>query len=213
MAATGRAWPFVPTTVDGLYHRSAVFERLLGAVSELIHRSRADQNALLVLPPPVLPREVFERTQHVRFFPDRRLSQHIHRRRPRACRIAARPRRRTELGKPALARRGGARSSGMLFALPSTHRTDAQHGRAIRSPSMASGTSQVSIRPGCSPSACTSSCFVGSPDGARTHRELWLDRATQLLDGLGLTVDVVPPAIRSSAGSDGCSPQVSVTSS
>lgn len=56
----------------------------------------------------------------------------------------------------------------------------------------ASGTSQVSIRPGCSPSACTSSCFVGSPDGARTHRELWLDRATQLLDGLGLTVDVVP---------------------
>lgn len=34
--------------------------------------------------------------------------------------------------------------------------------------------------------------YLGTPSGAEAHREAWIDRATELLDGLGLAVDVVP---------------------
>jgi seryl-tRNA synthetase len=34
--------------------------------------------------------------------------------------------------------------------------------------------------------------YLGTPSGAEAHREAWIDRATGLLEGLGLAVDVVP---------------------
>jgi seryl-tRNA synthetase len=34
--------------------------------------------------------------------------------------------------------------------------------------------------------------YLGTPGGAEAHREAWIGRATELLEGLGLAVDVVP---------------------
>ena len=58
-----------PTTVDGLYHLSGEFERLVRGVADLVHRVGASDDAPVVHLPPMLPRAAFELTGYAGSFP------------------------------------------------------------------------------------------------------------------------------------------------
>jgi seryl-tRNA synthetase len=59
-----------PASVDGLYGRSATYERVATAVEDYVSRLGADEESEHVLYPPVLPRVVFEQTGYLSSFPD-----------------------------------------------------------------------------------------------------------------------------------------------
>lgn len=59
----------LPSGVDGVYGRSAAFERVIGAVDELFLRQTAGDGAEVLRFPPVLPRAVLERTGYLASFP------------------------------------------------------------------------------------------------------------------------------------------------
>ncbi len=60
----------VATEVDGIYLRSATFERVAAAVDHMVSAAGADQDAQVLHLPPVMPRSVLERADYVRSFPD-----------------------------------------------------------------------------------------------------------------------------------------------
>jgi seryl-tRNA synthetase len=60
----------VPTSVDGLYHRSGLFESLVRGVERIVSGAGAGYGAPVRYFPPVMPREVFERTDYLKSFPD-----------------------------------------------------------------------------------------------------------------------------------------------
>ncbi len=59
----------LPTGVDGVYGRSAEFERVVSAVDRLVHVAGADDEPVVVEYPPLLPRALFDRLEYVRNFP------------------------------------------------------------------------------------------------------------------------------------------------
>ena len=58
------------TAVDGVYHRSWAWERVLRGVEEHVMRQRVATHAPQRWFPPIMPREEFLRTDYVRSFPD-----------------------------------------------------------------------------------------------------------------------------------------------
>lgn len=60
----------VPTAVEGLYGRSAVFEDVVEGVDRLVRAAGADEHAERLRFPPVIPRSVFERTDYLASFPN-----------------------------------------------------------------------------------------------------------------------------------------------
>lgn len=60
----------VATGVDGLYGRSATFERVVDGINDVAGRAGAHHRATVVRFPPVVPRALFERTDYLRSFPD-----------------------------------------------------------------------------------------------------------------------------------------------
>ncbi|MGN6412476.1 amino acid--[acyl-carrier-protein] ligase [Flexivirga sp.] len=60
----------VATSVDGLYQRSAVFESVVRGLERRVSAEGADRYEPLLFFPPVLPRDVFVRSDYLRSFPD-----------------------------------------------------------------------------------------------------------------------------------------------
>lgn len=60
----------LPTGVDGIFARGAVFEEVVEAVDAAVVRAAADFAATRLRFPPVLPRAVVEQTGYLRSFPD-----------------------------------------------------------------------------------------------------------------------------------------------
>ena len=58
------------TAVDGVYHRSGIFEGVVRAVEALVSTAGGDQAAHRFYFPPVMPRSSFELTDYLRSFPD-----------------------------------------------------------------------------------------------------------------------------------------------
>ena len=59
----------VPTGVDGVYGRSAVFEAVIAGLSASVNRIAAGDNAVSYRFPPVVTRANYERSDHLRSFP------------------------------------------------------------------------------------------------------------------------------------------------
>lgn len=60
----------VLTGTDGIYGRSAVYEAIVAAVDALVVEAAASEGAVSYRFPPVMPRNVFERTGYLSSFPD-----------------------------------------------------------------------------------------------------------------------------------------------
>jgi seryl-tRNA synthetase len=60
----------VPTGTDGLYGRSATYESIVAGVDHLAVMAAASEGTLSYRFPPVMPREVLERTGYLSSFPD-----------------------------------------------------------------------------------------------------------------------------------------------
>ncbi len=59
----------IPTSVQGIFGRTAVFERVLQAFDDLISRVAKDDGAEKMLFPPTLDRKVFEKSEYLDSFP------------------------------------------------------------------------------------------------------------------------------------------------
>jgi seryl-tRNA synthetase len=60
----------VPTASDGIYGRSSVYEDIVAAVERLVVAAAASEGAVSYRFPPVMPRQVLERTGYLSSFPD-----------------------------------------------------------------------------------------------------------------------------------------------
>jgi len=60
----------VLTGTDGLYGRSSVYEEIVNAVDDLAYRAAAAEGAIGYKFPPVMAREIFEQTGYLSSFPD-----------------------------------------------------------------------------------------------------------------------------------------------
>src|SRR5579862_4292672 len=68
-----------PTGIDGLYGRSATFERIVEGLAALVHRWGVRRGATEIHLPPVLDRRTFEASGYMRSFPDLAGSVHVFR--------------------------------------------------------------------------------------------------------------------------------------
>ena len=59
----------IPMGVDGLYGKSAAFERIIDQVERLISRIGADQNAEVMRFPPAISQATFEESEYLKAFP------------------------------------------------------------------------------------------------------------------------------------------------
>lgn len=181
------------TGVDGIYHRSGVFEAIVRGVADIAHRSGSDQNAELRYLPPVMPRADFELTGYLRSFPNLMGS---------VATFRGDDREHAEL--LGIAESGGdwARAltptesmlasaachslyAGIRGTLPSAGQRFEIEGYCFRNEPSLDPARMQSFR-------MREFVFVGVPNAAIAHRDLWLERGLSLLTGLGLDVEAVP---------------------
>jgi seryl-tRNA synthetase len=65
-----RAGLLVPSGVDGLYGRSEAYESIVAGLSRTVHELGTNQGATLMSFPPIIARQVFERTGYLESFPN-----------------------------------------------------------------------------------------------------------------------------------------------
>ncbi len=181
-----------PTSVEGLYHRSATFEQIVRAIEGVVTRAGGRGYEPLLHFPPVMPREVLVKSDYLRSFPDLIGSIET---------FTGNDRDHVELLRRADA---GEDWTGSLTPAEVTLCSAACHplypGLAGRLPA---GGRRAEIQgycfrhePSIDPARMQSFrqhefVFVGEPAGAVAHRDEWLDRAAELLAGLGLPVEKV----------------------
>lgn len=180
-----------PTGVDGLYHRSGVFERIVRGIESYVSRAGVAEGATQYFFPPITPRESFERTDYVRSFPDL-------------------------LGVIEVFRGGDAEHVELLAAFEDGEDwtralvpAEVVMASAACHPlyaqltgTLPAGGARFEIQgycfrhePSIDPTRMQSFrmhefVYVGDPATAAEHRARWLDRAVELLTGLGLEVEV-----------------------
>lgn len=181
------------SSVLGLYARSATFEGILMGVDRLFGELVVPLGATRLWFPPVYPRADFERTDYIASFPDLSgvVSSFSGGDREHRQLLAAR-----ESGDgydefldptdvvltPAICHPLYATLEGTV---PATGAAYDLFGYGFRHEPSLDPMRMQSFR-------MRELVFVGSPDGAQNHRDLWLDRAVALLVSLGLDVTVVP---------------------
>ncbi len=174
----------IATGVDGLYGRSGCFEGIVSALEHLVTRAGADQAASVVRFAPVVPRPVFERSDYLRSFPNLTGSVHTFDGDDRA-----------HADLLAVLDDGGDWSAGlsptevvlcsaachplypMLTGLlpPGGRRFDVYGWCFRHEPSLDPGRMQAFRQ--------YEFVYVGDPEGATAHRDLWVDRAAEVLVG------------------------------
>jgi seryl-tRNA synthetase len=175
--------------LDGLYGRSGAFEAVVGGLETVIQRVGRDQDAPVVRFPPVMPRATFEQTDYLRSFPDMTGSVHTFtgNDKDHAALLQALDDGRdwTEALVPAETML----CSAVCHPLYPTISTELQAGGARWNVYGYVFRHEPSIDP------ARMQCFrqyeyvyVGEPEGATAHRNLWRDRGLELLAGLGLDV-------------------------
>jgi seryl-tRNA synthetase len=179
----------VPTGVDGLYGRSGTYESVADAMDRLVLRVGADQAASSVRFPPVMPWATFERNGYLESFPDQMGSVHTFRGDERDH---AELLRRTEASEdrgpllettdmvlcPAVCHPLYPTMGGVL---PDGGRRVEVYGYCFRHEPSTDPFRMQAFRQ-------HDYVYLGTPDGARHHRDLWLERGLEVLSGLGLEV-------------------------
>ena len=179
----------VPTGVDGLYGRSGVYEAIAEAMDRLVLRVGADQDATSVRFPPVMPWATFEKNGYLESFPDQMGSVHTFRGDERDH---AELLRRTEAHED---RGTMLETTDMVLCpavchplyptmggtLPEGGRRVEVYGYCFRHEPSTDPFRMQSFRQ-------HDYVFLGTPDEARAHRDLWIERGLEVLTGLGLEV-------------------------
>ena len=180
------------TDVDGVYGRSATYESVADAIDRLVLRVGADQDALSVRFPPVMPWTNFVKNGYLESFPDQMGSVHTFRGDEKAH---------TELVHAAEEGRDRApllESTDMVLCpavchplyptqsgtLPDCGRVVEVYGYCFRHEPSTDPFRMQAFRQ-------HDYVFLGTPDGARAHRDRWIERGLDVLSGLGLTVESV----------------------
>ena len=180
------------TDVDGIYGRSAAYESVADAIDRLVLRVGADQDALSVRFPPVMPWSTFQKNGYLESFPDQMGSVHTFRGDER---LHAELVHRAETGED----RGELLETTDIVLCPAVCHPlyPTQSGR------LPEGGRRVEVygycfrhEPSTDPFRMQAFrqhdyVFLGTPDGARDHRDRWIDRGLEVLGGLGLEVEAV----------------------
>jgi len=180
------------TDVDGIYGRSAAYESVADAIDRLVLRVGADQDALSVRFPPVMPWSTFQKNGYLESFPDQMGSVHTFRGDER---LHAELVHRAESGED----RGELLETTDIVLCPAVCHPlyPTQSGR------LPEGGRRVEVygycfrhEPSTDPFRMQAFrqhdyVFLGTPDGARDHRDRWIDRGLEVLGGLGLEVEAV----------------------
>ncbi|MGH9079135.1 MAG: amino acid--[acyl-carrier-protein] ligase [Acidimicrobiales bacterium] len=183
----------IATGVDGVYGRSARFESVVDGMDQLVLRVGADQDASSVRFPPVMPWAIFERNGYLESFPDQMGSVHTFRGDERQHAELVR---RAEAGEdrasllettdivlcPAVCHPLYPTMTGVL---PGEGRRVEVYGYCFRHEPSTDPFRMQAFRQ-------HDYVYLGTPEGARAHRDLWLGRGLDVLGGLGLEVASVP---------------------
>jgi seryl-tRNA synthetase len=182
----------VPTGVDGIYGRSSTYESVVDAVDRLVLRVGADQEATSVRFPPVMPWSVFEGNGYLESFPDQMGSVQTFRGDERAHaellrRVEAEEDRGPLLATtdlvlcPAVCHPLYPTMSGVL---PEGGRHFEVYGFCFRHEPSTDPFRMQAFRQ-------HDYVYLGTPEGARAHRDLWTARGLEVMAGLGLEVEAV----------------------
>ena len=180
------------TDVDGVYGRSATYESVADAIDRLVLRVGADQEALSVRFPPVMPWTNFVKNGYLESFPDQMGSIHTFRGNEKAhaelVHAAEEGHDRAPLLEstdmvlcPAVCHPLYPTQSGTL---PEGGRVVEVYGYCFRHEPSTDPFRMQAFRQ-------HDYVFLGSPEGARAHRDRWIERGLDVLSGLGLTVESV----------------------
>jgi len=182
----------VPTGVDGLYGRSGTYEAIAEAMDRLVMRVGADQDATSVRFPPVMPWATFEKNGYLESFPDQMGSVHTF---GGDERQHAELLRRTEAHEdrgpmlettdmvlcPAVCHPLYPTMGGVL---PEGGRRVEVYGYCFRHEPSTDPFRMQAFRQ-------HDYVYLGTPEGARAHRDMWIERGLEVLSGLLLPVSSV----------------------
>ena len=184
----------IPTSVPGLYGRSATYQRVADALcSAVTELGREQHHYDMVSFPPVLDRHVFDRTDYVKSFPDLMGSVHVFRgddrKHAELLRRVEGDGHWSELLDPAEIVLCSATCHPIYELcrgrLPRGGRRFEIHGYCFRhEPSDDPARMQAFHM--------HELVYVGEPDDALKHRDAGLERGLDLLSELGLDMDAVP---------------------
>ncbi len=182
----------IPTGVDGLYGRSGTYESIAEAVDRMVLRVGADQEATSVRFPPVMPWATFEKNGYLESFPDQMGSVHTFRGDERQhAELLHRTEAHEDRGPllettdmvlcPAVCHPLYPTMGGRL---PDGGRRVEVYGYCFRHEPSTDPFRMQSFRQ-------HDYVYLGTPDGARAHRDLWIERGLEVLTSLGLEVSPV----------------------
>jgi seryl-tRNA synthetase len=180
------------TGVDGVYGRSATYESIVDAVDRLAAAAGADQGAVNLRFPPVMPWATFEKNGYLESFPDQMGSVHTFRGNERDH---AELLRRTEAHEdrgPLLETTDIVLCPAACHALyptqagelPEGGRRFEVFGYCFRHEPSTDPFRMQSFR-------MHEFVYLGTPEGARAHRDEWISRGLYVLRGLGLEAESV----------------------
>jgi len=180
------------TGVDGVYGRSGEYEAVADAMDRLVLRVGADQAASTVRFPPVMPWATFELNGYLESFPDQMGSVHTFRGDERLhAELVRRAEVREDRGTllettdmvlcPAVCHPLYPTQSGTL---PEGGRRVEVYGYCFRHEPSTDPFRMQAFRQ-------HDYVYLGTPAGARAHRDQWIDRGLEVLGGLGLEVEAV----------------------
>jgi seryl-tRNA synthetase len=182
----------VATGVDGLYGRSERYESVADGMDRLVLRVGADQDASSVRFPPVMPWATFERNGYLESFPDQMGSVHTfrgdERQHAELVRRAETHEDRASLLEttdmvlcPAVCHPLYPTMTGVL---PEDGRRVEVYGYCFRHEPSTDPFRMQAFRQ-------HDYVYLGTPEGARAHRDMWIGRGLEVLGGLGLDVESV----------------------
>ena len=183
----------LPSGVDGLYARSGVFEDIVEGIDRMVDAAGADQQATRLRFPPLLPRPLFARTGYLASFPQLMGSVHS---------FAG-----TDTDHAALLARAEAGEQWESALLPTDlmltpaacHPVYPLYAGALPAAGAVVDVYGYCFRhePSIDPARMQAFrmheyVYLGSPDGASAHRDMWVGRGMRLLESLGLQPETMP---------------------
>jgi seryl-tRNA synthetase len=179
--------------VEGLYGRTLAYEQIIAGIIGLTTRTGAGDGALTVHFPPVIPRWLLERTDYLKSFPDLTGSVHTFRGddklHAQLLTLVEEGRDWVEVLEPAdvVLRPAACHPVYPLCTdgpLPAEGRRFEVHGWCFRHEPSPDPARMMAFR-------MHEFVYVGDPDGANAHRDVWVQRGTDMLESLGLDIEVV----------------------